>query len=102
MSINTIGGNATPSDPRSSGAQSGGNRTDNNGPDNRPAGNSSADTVNISTSAGDLQAMEARLAELPEVDRGRVTELRSQIASGEYQIDSQQVADRLLAFESDL
>lgn len=102
MSINSIGGNTTPTDPRSSGAQSTSGKTDNTAGNRQSATGSGADTVNISASAADLQAMEARLAELPEVDSGRVEELRNQIANGEYNIDSQRVADRILAFESDL
>lgn len=102
MSINSIGGNTTPTDPRSGGAQGTSDKTGNTPGDRQSAAGNSPDTVNISASAADLQAMEARLAELPEVDRGRVTELRNQIANGEYNIDSQRVADRILAFESDL
>jgi negative regulator of flagellin synthesis FlgM len=102
MSINSIGGNTTPTDPRNSGAQGTGGKTGNAADERQSAAGSSADTVNISASAADLQAMEARLAELPEVDRGRVDALRNQIASGEYTIDSQRVADRILAFESEL
>lgn len=102
MSINSIGGNTTPTDPRSTGTQNTGDRAGGATGDQQSAAGSSADTVNISSSATDLQAMEARLAELPDVDRGRVDELRNQINSGEYKIDSQRVADRILAFESQL
>lgn len=102
MSINSIGGNTTPTDPRSSGAQSSGEKTGGAADGRQSASGNSTDTVNISASATDLQAMEARLAELPEVDSARVSELRNQIANGEYNIDSQRVADRILAFESDL
>lgn len=102
MSINSIGGNTTPTDPRSGGTQSTGDRTGSAAGDRQSATGNSTDTVNISASAADLQAMEARLAELPEVDSGRVEALRTQIANGEYNIDSQRVADRILAFESDL
>lgn len=101
MSINSIGGNPTPTDPRNNSAQGPGGQNGTAAGDRRSGANST-DTVKISTGAADLQAMEARLAELPDVDSGRVEAIRSQIANGEYQIDSQKLADRILAFESDL
>lgn len=60
------------------------------------------DEVSISTQAGDLQALEARIRQLPEVNAARVVELRDQIKAGEYTVDSAQVADKILAFEQKL
>lgn len=100
MSINSIGGNTTPTDPRNGTQGVGGKSGSSVG--QQPAKGGSGETVNISASAIDLQSLEARLGELPEVDRARVTDLRNQIANGEYKIDSQSLADRILAFESDL
>jgi len=39
---------------------------------------------------------------LPRFDPARVTAIKDALASGSYQIDDQQVADRLLRFERDL
>lgn len=57
------------------------------------------DAVSISTQAVDLQALEASIRQLPEVNAARVVELRDQITSGQYHVDSQRVADKILAFE---
>jgi len=57
------------------------------------------DAVSISTQAADLQALEARIRDLPDVDSGRITELREKISSGQYNVDSGRLADRILAFE---
>jgi negative regulator of flagellin synthesis FlgM len=55
--------------------------------------------VSISTQAADLQALETRIRELPEVNATRVTELRDKINSGQYNVDSARLADKILAFE---
>lgn len=55
--------------------------------------------VNLSSQAQQLQAIEDRLKQMPEVDSQRVAELRDAIANGSYQIDSGRIADKLLASE---
>lgn len=62
----------------------------------------SNDTVHISSQAIDLQGLEAHINELPEVDSARVADLRAQIANGQYEINSSQIADRILGFEAEL
>ncbi|MDO8908125.1 MAG: flagellar biosynthesis anti-sigma factor FlgM [Pseudohongiella sp.] len=57
------------------------------------------DAVSISSQAVDLQALESSIRQLPEVNAARVTELRDQISAGQYNVDSQRVADKILAFE---
>jgi len=57
------------------------------------------DAVSISTQAADLQALEARIRDLPDVDSARITELRDKIGSGQYNVDSGRLADKILAFE---
>lgn len=106
MSINTIGGNPTTPDQARTGRQDTQETDSNSNAAGRGVGNQDntnlGESVQISSSAIDLQALEARIGELPEVDRGRVTELRNQIANGEYQIDGQQLAARMIDFESQL
>jgi len=58
------------------------------------------DAVSISTQAADLQSLETRIRDLPEVNAARVTELRDKINSGQYNVDSGRLADKILAFES--
>lgn len=55
--------------------------------------------VNLSNQAQQMQAIEDRLKQMPEVDSQRVAELRESIANGSYQIDSGRIADKLLASE---
>ncbi len=59
----------------------------------------SADTVELTGMAQRLKALEAAVAELPEVDEARVAALREQIASGEYTVDSRSVADKMLGMD---
>ncbi len=102
MSINSIGSNATPPEHRSSGnRQVDAAKTDVASADRNPA-ERTGDTVHISAKAIDLQAVEAQLKDLPDVDSARVEELRNQINNGSYQVDSQRLADRIMAFESGL
>lgn len=56
-------------------------------------------SVRLSNQAQQLQAIEERLRDLPEVDSERVAQLRQAIADGSYKADSSRIADKLLAFE---
>jgi len=70
-----------------------------------PAGapaSSSSDTVNITRSGLLLAKLEEIVQGTPVVDSARVAALKDAIASGTYEIDDQQVADKLLRFERDL
>lgn len=103
MSINSVGNSSTPTEHRSSNTRATDSTPVKAAEDKKSgAPASSMDTVHISPQAVDLQAVEARLKELPDVDRTRITELRNQIASGEYQTDSKRLAEKILKFESDL
>lgn len=106
MSIPTISNStAATSDSRSAVKTSSGQSAAGSAASSRPASDQSGitqartDAVSISTQAADLQALEARIRDLPDVDSGRVTELRDKISSGQYNVDSGRLADRILAFE---
>ena len=60
------------------------------------------DQVSITPSAAKLQAVEQKIASLPVVDQARVDKLKSAVESGEYQIDTQRIAEKFLQFESEL
>ncbi len=62
----------------------------------------SADTVELTGMAQRLKALEASVAELPEVDEARVAALREQIESGEYTVDSRSVADKMLGLDKQM
>ncbi|CEA06235.1 flagellar biosynthesis anti-sigma factor protein FlgM [Pseudomonas saudimassiliensis] len=76
-------------------------------PVERPAGEAASTSapatthgeVKLSSQAQQLQAIEERLRELPEVDNARVAQIKQAIADGSYQIDSTRIADKLIALE---
>ncbi|MCG8435565.1 MAG: flagellar biosynthesis anti-sigma factor FlgM [Gammaproteobacteria bacterium] len=61
-----------------------------------------SDSVRLTFSAKSLSDLEQVINSKPVVDQNRVDALRSAIQSGEYQIDPQRVADKLLRLEQDL
>jgi negative regulator of flagellin synthesis FlgM len=63
------------------------------------AGAGNQDTVSLTDTASQLQKLENTIAELPVVDSERVDNIRQSIASGNFEIDSARVADKLLNFE---
>jgi negative regulator of flagellin synthesis FlgM len=69
----------------------------------KPASNAgpSAD-VQLTGAARGLAAMEQSLVALPAVDEARVAAVKRRLDSGEYRIDAQRIADRLLHLESEL
>ncbi len=58
---------------------------------------SGEDTVSISSTHGELQSLTSSLANVPEVRTDRVSALQPQVNSGQYQPDSQKIADAILA-----
>lgn len=63
---------------------------------------STSDVVTLTDRAARLQQLGAAVRELPVVDAARVAELKDALASGNYTVDEQAVADKLLAFEAGL
>lgn len=71
--------------------------------ENRPAqpqANKHADTeqtdVSLSQRAVELKQIETRLAAIPVVDRARVDSIKEAIASGQYTIDTGNIAESLI------
>jgi negative regulator of flagellin synthesis FlgM len=60
------------------------------------------DSVNITDSARRLLALAQAVQSAPEVDTQRVAELQQSIGSGQYQVQPERIADRLLQMEQDL
>lgn len=60
------------------------------------------DTVKLSGQADSLRAVEGRLKDLPEVDRERVESLRAKVEAGDYEVNAQQLARKLLRLEQEL
>ncbi len=68
-----------------------------------PAGSVDSESdVQLTGAARSLAAIEQSLHSLPAVDEQRVAAVRRRLDSGEYQIQPQRIADRLLHLESDL
>lgn len=63
---------------------------------------SAADTVSLTDTAARLQKLENTIAKLPVVDTQRVESLRSAIASGEYEVNPEGIAEKMLGFDADM
>ena len=62
-----------------------------------------ADSMRLTGEAVGLQALQRELGARPAgIDAARVGEIRAALADGSYRIDPQQVANRMLALESEL
>lgn len=61
---------------------------------------SSKDTVQLSDSQQLFDTMANKIADLPDVNTDRVNELKAAIQRGEYKIDADALADKLLELES--
>ena len=61
---------------------------------------STTDTVTLTDTATQLHKLEATIASLPIVDITRVEDVKSAIRNGQFQIDPQRVAGKMLSFEN--
>lgn len=66
------------------------------------AGTSTADTLQLTDSARQLQQLVELAAAGETVDNARVAATRQAIADGQYTIDTRQIADSLLQFDEQL
>ena len=53
------------------------------------------ETVNLSATAQDIQKLQNAVSQLPEVRTERVQDLQRQVDEGTYQVDSDQVAQKM-------
>ncbi len=58
--------------------------------------------VHLTGASRNLAAIEQSLKEMPAIDELRVSMVKQRLSSGDYKIDPQRVADRLLSIERDL
>jgi len=58
-----------------------------------------ADRVTLTNAASRLQDIEQQLSNASSVDSARVAEVQSAISNGEYNVDADRIADKMLAFE---
>ncbi len=57
-------------------------------------------TVALSSQAIDMSALETRIKQLPDLDAARVVELHNRIVAGEYKINAESIAEKMLSLES--
>jgi len=55
-----------------------------------------SDTVDLTSQAQRFLEIEAQLASTPAVDAARVAEIRDSLADGSYQINAEEIADKML------
>ncbi len=68
----------------------------------KPQQEHTADTVQLTDSAKQLRQLEEILANQPVTDAKRVEEIKEAIASGEYEINAERIAEKLLQLDKEL
>ncbi len=63
---------------------------------------SSADRVSLTSTAARLKDIEQRLASQTPVDNSRVNQVKSAINNGEYNVDADRVANKMIDLENSL
>ena len=58
-----------------------------------------ADRVTLTNTASRLKDIEQQLSNTSSVDNARVAEVQSAISNGDYNVDADRIADKMLAFE---
>ena len=81
--------------------QVGATRRDGNSSTQSSSSTSTSDTVSLTDMASRLQSLEQKLATQPDVDQAHVNRVRDAISRGEYRVDPDRVADKMMDFESD-
>jgi negative regulator of flagellin synthesis FlgM len=67
-----------------------------------PGGQSSADKVSLTSQAEKLQHLDRIAKATPDIDMDRVNAIKSSIANGTFQVDSEKIADNLLKSDKTL
>ncbi len=103
MSINSITGASTAQSQRATeGSKVEVSRTEPTVNQQETGSSSAADSVSLTDTAARLQKLENTIAELPVVDAQRVEDIRSAIASGEYEVNPANIAEKMLSFDAEL
>jgi len=77
-------------------------RAESGGGNAAPTTSNPADTVSLTASGLLMSKLQDVVAATPAVDADRVGAIKDALASGSYEIDDQQVADKMLRFERDV
>lgn len=57
------------------------------------------DRVTLTNTASRLKDIESQLSKSPAIDDARVAEVQSAINNGDYDVNAERIADKMLAFE---
>ncbi len=60
---------------------------------------SMGDRVTLTNTASRLQNIEQQLSNASSIDSARVAQVQSAISNGDYNVDADRIADKMLAFE---
>ncbi|MGS0673905.1 flagellar biosynthesis anti-sigma factor FlgM [Shewanella sp. 0m-4] len=60
------------------------------------------DSVSITAQAQQIQNVQTKMADMPEIDQKKVDEIKAAIAEGRYKIDPDKLASNIANFENDL
>ena len=61
----------------------------------------SQDKVVLTDMAARMKSLEQKLSKQPDVDQAHVSRVRDAIKRGEYQVNPERVADKMMGFEKD-
>lgn len=61
---------------------------------------STADSVSLSAGARGIAQIESEIKDLPEIDQSKVEAIKERIASGEYHINFEKVAQKMLDLDN--
>ena len=67
---------------------------------NKSSANSSADRLTLTNTASRMRDIEQKLSSASPVDTDRVQQMQSAIANGQYQVNPERIADKMMSFES--
>jgi len=77
-----------------------GSKKESSGSNSSSAASSSADRVSLTDTAERLKALEHQLTMQPEIDKARVSDVQNAISNGNYKVDPERVADKMMNFEA--
>ncbi|MDH5369820.1 MAG: flagellar biosynthesis anti-sigma factor FlgM [Gammaproteobacteria bacterium] len=67
--------------------------------DQSESASSATDRVTLTNTASRLKDLEQQLSSSSPIDSARVAEVQNAISNGDYNVDAQSIADKMLAFE---
>ncbi|MCV6589885.1 MAG: flagellar biosynthesis anti-sigma factor FlgM [Marinobacterium sp.] len=95
-----IAGRAGPQQARADSSQASSGNDKNNSASHVSARSSQISTVSLSDTAQNLNNIQRKMADTPEIDQSKVERLKAAIDSGQYQIDSERIAVGMINMDS--